>query len=238
MKILLGADPELFVRSERTKKFVSAHDLIPGTKQEPYAVKCGAVQVDGVAAEFNINPAECEDEFVFNIATVMGRLGEMIRSCDKNFQLVASPTAVFDQDYFDSIPVEAKVLGCTPDYNAYTGEPNSPPHTNEPFRTGCFHVHVGFTNDEDPKDRSHFEICRNLAKQYDAVLFPLSHTWDADQKRRSLYGNKGAFRPKSYGLEWRPLSNAVVRSEDTIRLVYRSIFKATELYFEGVKLYE
>jgi hypothetical protein len=67
--ILIGADPELFVFT-RSGKPVSAHDLIPGTKYEPHEVGNGAVQVDGVAAEFNIDPAANEDEFFFNIAFV------------------------------------------------------------------------------------------------------------------------------------------------------------------------
>ena len=46
--------------------------------------------------------------------------------------------------------------------------------------------------------------------------------WDRDTKRRSLYGDFGAFRPKPYGLEYRVLSNAWLAHTRTIGFVYRS----------------
>ena len=52
-KFTIGADPEVFVADSLTNTFVSAHDLVPGTKLEPFAVNKGAVQVDGMALEFN-----------------------------------------------------------------------------------------------------------------------------------------------------------------------------------------
>ncbi len=50
-----GCDPELFVINDEGV-FVSAEGLIPGDKQNPYKVPGGAIQVDGMAAEFNIDP--------------------------------------------------------------------------------------------------------------------------------------------------------------------------------------
>lgn len=237
MDILIGTDPELFVKNDKDE-FVSAHDLIPGTKDNPYLVGGGAVQVDGVAAEFNTNPASSEDEFLENINRVRTRLNEMVQEVNPSYHLVAEPTATFTKEYFGMLPPEAVMLGCTPDYDAYTGKQNIPPETTEPFRTGAGHIHVGWTMGVDPLEEDHFKICCELVKQLDAVLYPLSHTWDSDTKRRTLYGKRGSFRPKFYGVEWRPLSNAYLREERTIRLVYRAVFEATRLYFDGVKLYE
>ena len=53
--ITVGADPELFVKKGRS--FQSAYGMIPGTKQKPKKVIKGAVQVDGMALEFNIDRA-------------------------------------------------------------------------------------------------------------------------------------------------------------------------------------
>ncbi len=231
MKILLGTDPELFVQDKVTKKYISAHDLIPGTKDDPYIVRLGAVQVDGVAAEFNTNPAETENEFVRNIRVVKDRLTAMVQEKNSSYHLVADPVATFNQDYFDSLPEEAKMLGCTPDFNAYTGERNDPPGTSEPFRTGSGHIHFGYTEYADPNDKKYIEECCEFVRHLDAVLYPASLTWDSDQKRRSLYGAPGAFRPKSYGLEYRVLSNAWVQNETLTRMVYRLAKGAADLYF-------
>ena len=62
MDFLFGADPELFVK--RDGEFKSGHGLIEGGKENPYPVERGAVQVDGMALEFNIDPAADEDNFV------------------------------------------------------------------------------------------------------------------------------------------------------------------------------
>jgi hypothetical protein len=47
--ILVGADPEVFVTTNSGIPR-SGHGLIPGTKERPYRVEHGAVQVDGMAS--------------------------------------------------------------------------------------------------------------------------------------------------------------------------------------------
>jgi len=54
-QILVGCDPEYFVKKNGI--FQSAHGLIMGDKKNPQKVRNGAVQVDGMAVEFNIDPA-------------------------------------------------------------------------------------------------------------------------------------------------------------------------------------
>ncbi len=235
MEILLGCDPELFVRDKKTGLFKSAHDLIPGTKSDPHKVACGAIQRDGVAAEVNIDPTRSREQFLIFIRTVMGTLRDYV---GPKYELVAVPTAVFDQKYFDSLPNIPKELGCTPDYNAYSGKANIPPETTEPFRTGAGHIHIGIGQYRDKDDPEIFAEDCNMAKQLDAVLFFASLLWDNDEKRRELYGNIGAFRPKPYGFEWRPMSNAWLNDDDLILWVYDAAKKAIELLFEGKRLYE
>ena len=53
--ILIGCDPEVFVKQNGV--FRSAHGLIRGDKKNPQKIRSGAVQVDGMALEFNIDPA-------------------------------------------------------------------------------------------------------------------------------------------------------------------------------------
>ncbi len=245
-EILLGCDPELFVRNTVTGQYRSGHDLIPGTKDNPYMVKGGAIQVDGVACEFNTNPASTREEFLKNILQVRSRMEQMVLSSLSEtsdraelFHLAATPTAFFDREYFDSLPEEVRRLGCTPDFDAYTEKANKPPETTEPFRTGSGHIHIGWGEYFDQYSDDHLSTCRDLVKQLDAVLFPLSYLWDADEKRRELYGKKGSFRPKTYGVEYRPLSNAWLNSKENIFKVFDTAKGAVELYFEkGIKLYE
>ncbi|CAN5950618.1 unnamed protein product [Sphagnum jensenii] len=131
VKILLGADPELFMKNPNDGSFVSAHGLVPGTKHKPFKVPFGAVQIDGTALEFNIDPAGTVDEFVHNIQTVK----QTISSYVPGYNVVAEPVALYDKEYFDwEVPGTAKELGCDPDYNAWTLDINPRPDPAGAFR--------------------------------------------------------------------------------------------------------
>ncbi len=70
MEVLVGADPEVFVK-DASGQNVSGHGMVPGTKKKPHPVRSGAGQVDGTALEFNIEPSKTEEEFVSRIRIVM-----------------------------------------------------------------------------------------------------------------------------------------------------------------------
>lgn len=231
MKLLIGADPEVFVK-DKQGRFRSAHGLIPGTKKEPYKVKNGAFQVDGMALEINIDPADTDDRFVYNIGSVLRQLAAAV----PDYELAIVPTAKFHGNHMRHQPEEALELGCEPDFNAYTERENPRPNGNVNFRTGAGHVHVGFTQGADPKDPEHFQRCLTLVKYLDAFLGIPSLSWDKDQLRRSLYGKAGAFRPKSYGLEYRTLSNAWLKDERLVRYVFNQCVAAVEFLKSGKRL--
>lgn len=212
-KILIGADPELFCTDE-TGKLISSHGLVPGTKFEPFKVQHGAVQIDGTALEFNIDPAKNQTEFVKNIQSVMGQMQAMIGG--KQFHI--APSVMYDEEYFKSVPEDAKELGCNPDYNAWTYSENPRPDMSTPLRTASGHVHVGWVSEgEDVMPGDQIAVVREL----DYFLGIMSLDWDPDPTRRQLYGLAGAFRPKPYGVEYRVLSNAWLRSKDLMKQVYR-----------------
>ena len=233
MDILIGADPELFVRDTTTGKFVSAHGMIEGTKAAPLPVKGGAVQVDGMALEFNINPARTVDEFSSNISTVLGELRKMVP--DK-YEFVFTSVADFDPEYIKDQPEEARKLGCEPDFNAYTGEPNPAPDAAVNFRTASGHLHVGWTEDQDVKDPDHLEACTMLVQELDGYVGVVSVLIDPFSKRRELYGKAGAFRPKPYGVEYRTPSNVWLTEERYIRDFYDKTLRTTQMLLEGKKV--
>jgi len=214
--LLVGADPELFVQDRTSGKFISAHGMVQGDKKNPFVVDKGAVQVDGMALEFNIDPAKSKEEFVDNLQTVMSTLKGMC----PDYDVVAVPTAEFGFEYIASQPDEAKILGCEPDYNAWTGKANPRPNAETSFRTGAGHVHIGWTEGMDIESQSHLEDCELFVKALDSTLYLLSCLWDSDKKRRQLYGALGAYRPKSYGVEYRVLSNAWLESKEKMDIVY------------------
>lgn len=233
--LMIGCDPELFIQNAGGR-YVSAYGSFPGTKENPFVLKHGGIQVDGTALEFNINPASTLEEFLKNIEAVTTVMSKMTKKRDKSWSLCVKPTVVYEKSYFESLPEEAKRLGCDPDYCAYTGDENQPKEPDLPFRTGAGHLHVGWTDLEDVVNTSHFYDCIQMVKQLDAGLYIPSLLWDSDQKRRELYGRVGSFRPKHYGVEWRPLSNQWVSDPDLQEWLYLAIHQCNILLEAGVKL--
>lgn len=234
--IMLGADPELFLQNPNDGGFISAHKYVKGSKRHPFPVTHGAVQLDGTAAEFNIDPVTNVNDWVRNIGAVMGSLKEM--TIGSGYVLAAEPVADFEPSYFDAhVPSSAKKLGCDPDFDAWELCPNETPDGTRTFRTGAGHVHIGWGSKFDVYSPTHFEECARVARQLDYHLGINSLLWDASNRRRELYGKAGAFRPKSYGVEYRVLSNAWLRSELLQRWVFTAAQAALKDMDDGV-IYE
>jgi hypothetical protein len=231
-QILIGCDPEVFVK--QNGEFKSAYNLIKGDKKNPFKVRNGAVQVDGMALEFNINPASSADEFVHYVQDVFDQMKAMV----PGYEVVATPVAKFSPEYMALQPKEALELGCDPDYNAYTMRANERPNGDRPMRTASGHVHIGWTNGMDVNDPDHIRDCGIIARQMDLFLGVGSLLYDKDVERRSMYGKAGCFRPKPYGVEYRTLSNAWLTSPELMKWVYRNAVAGVQRVFkEGRELY-
>lgn len=200
---LIGADPEFFLR--RGNHWVSGHIFDLGTKQKPKETEHGSIQNDGVAVEINVTPTVHKRVFVQNVFDLRR---DVLRIVGNEYSLVSRPSVFFGHRRLTGMPFIARDLGCNIDYNAYTRQVNPKPDVSLPFRTGAGHIHIGWTEKQNPRNLMHFAKCCHLTKILDLYLGVPSLIWDKDDRRRKLYGLAGAFRPKPYGLEYRVLSNA------------------------------
>jgi len=213
MNFKFGTDPEMFLKVGQ--KFVPACGLFPGTKDDPYKVDKGAVQVDGLALEFNIDPVETAEDFSKNIQTVLAQIDEMIRKVDPNMRRVFTPFADFDPVDFKLLTDDQKMLGCDPDFNGISGLINPRPEiTDSPFRTAAGHIHIGWTEGADIADPIHFEDCRFVSHRIgnSGLFYPNT---GQEYRRLQYYGANYAFRPKPYGVEIRFPSNVWVAKTET-----------------------
>lgn len=205
MPVKIGVDPELFAYNTKGA-LVPVHEWLPGTKEAPHKVDCGAVQVDGFAAEFNIEPAETAKDFVDNIKTVIGSLRKL---APKDVSLMARPFVAFSKEVWDATPAKYKELGCSPDWDAqgnvlFKEETGKILNTSR-VRTGSGHIHIGW-GENLIIDDGHLQDCRLVASIFDnyfaAGLIP-----PQDGRRERYYGLPTAHRPKPYGIELRVPSN-------------------------------
>lgn len=221
----IGADPEVFVA--KGGRLHSAFGLVKGNKRVPYRVNKGAVQVDGMALEFNIEPADEEQDFLDNLQTVQDELKAMI----EGFEFVYAPTVIFSDDIIDMMPREALDLGCEPDFNGYDLSINKKPVPIRGMRTAGGHVHIGGINTDDPHSEHHMTLSGKLARIMDEEVGVYSILWDKDDQRRSLYGKAGCFRPKYYGMEYRTMSNRWVFNKALASFVFQGTRRAIEKMF-------
>lgn len=227
LEITIGADPELFISKDG--KPYSAFGLIDGTKRNPLSVDNGAVQVDGMALEFNIDPAEDEETFLKNISSVKETLLSMI---PKDYTELQDCSVEFDFDHFKEQPYAALELGCEPDFNGRNGKMFRKPNAIENKRTAGGHVHIGGFQIENMTEEQHFDFCCRFAQIMDEQVGVYSVLWDDDSERRKMYGRASAFRPKSYGIEYRTMSNKWIFNPQLVKTVYNFTIDAVKKSFD------
>lgn len=224
--VTIGADPELFIINEKTKKVVSAVGLIPGEKGNPWRSEDMpegfGLETDNILAEFNIPPVTDGINFVNNIVYMQEYINKFVKSKnpDLGIKCTASQTVPTSELQSD----QAKLFGCDVDYNAYTMKANPKPKgTSTNLRSAGFHIHVGYEN-------PNVDTSLALVKYMDAFLGLPSVIKDKDKKRRSLYGKAGCFRLTDYGVEYRVLSSAMMSTTAKLSFVWKQLQKALKAY--------
>lgn len=222
MKFTLGADPELFMAAANGD-LKAACGRIGGTKLNPQPMGIGEgffVQEDNVAIEFNIPPSKSAKAFSKNLGKALAELADGVQQMH-GFQIVNLASAVFPDEELAS--EAAKEFGCDPDFDAWTGEQNPRPKAGDANLRSCGgHVHVGYDWESKGDNR------RTVIKAMDFFLGVPSVLMDKDNRRKQLYGKRGAHRMKPYGVEYRTLSNFWVFTPEHREWVFNSTKKAID----------
>lgn len=185
----IGSDPEVVLLDENNKP-VSAIGL--SGKSEDVSV-----YADNVLAEFNHSPFEPK-EFVQGMKGVLANVDKVLAGFERKVHYkIGQCAAQFSNEQLDC--PEAHAIGCEPFLSAYdldSYQTPKPYETNDRFAGG--HIHIAYDVDTFPQDM--------LVKLLDERLLPLDPN-HGKTSRSNFYGAKGSFRPKSYGLEYRAVSN-------------------------------
>ena len=216
----IGCDPEFFLRNCKSGKLISAIPYIRGTKEVPMPLpKGGNIQRDNVAVEIATDPADSAETFVEHIRDT---LSEAVKTLPIDTEIVALPSAKFDQDQLQH--EEALHFGCDPDADAWEVEQNMPPEASDAsFRSCGAHIHVGTTGEDGNVFLLDFYGRLDMVRVMDCIHGVISTILDSSKEaidRRQLYGKPGAHRSKSYGVEYRVLSNYWLKSPITVMMMY------------------
>lgn len=220
----IGADPEMFIINKETDTVVSSIGLIPGEKGDPWVDPSWppgfGLEIDNILVEYNIPPATNREEFIGYIQFMQDYIKTYVQNVNKNYDILCASSKMVPEDQLND-PI-ARLFGCCPDFNCYTGAPNPRPRGEVTcLRSAGFHVHYGYQNPT-------IDESVEMVKHFDVYLGLMSLFFDTDRKRRSLYGKAGCYRLTSYGVEYRTLSSKMAESPQLIGLVYDGVLAATQ----------
>lgn len=206
--ITLGADPELFLRDDRTGAATSVVGLIGGTKGAALPMEGLAdgygIQEDNVMCEFNIPAASSPRRFSRSIDTAVNWVRQLVRTTLPHHSLdVGACSRMFAPWELEN--EQAMVFGCSPDFNAHQQgaachpvKPEALVEQDGSWRFAGGHVHLGYESEAPDFVAAAFA---------DVFLGLPSVSLDKQGMRRTLYGQAGRYRPTPYGIEYRVLSN-------------------------------
>jgi hypothetical protein len=207
--IAIGSDPEFFLLDENNLP-VSSEGLVGGSKAEPRILseEGHMVQEDNVMIEMNIPPVRDKKRFISELNKVIQLSYEILPT---NLKIVALPSMVFDPAQLTS--EQACTVGCEPDYNVYARMENESPNLPLDKRYAGGHIHISYENPI-------VEFTELIVKSMDMFLGVPSVILDTDDERKAIYGKAGRFRFKSYGVEYRTLSNFWLQNNDLMGWVF------------------
>lgn len=219
----LGTDPEIFLK-DAAGGLIASCGLIGGTKENPLPLPIGegfAVQEDNVAIEFNVPPSASSEEFIKHINQAMVFLREQVALQGLSFGTESA--ALFPEAQLQH--PAARVFGCDPDYNAWTRKMNPRPKaTDATLRSAGGHIHIGDIGDLTPDD------VVSVIKLMDLYAGVPSVLMDKGSLRKELYGKRGAFRVKPYGVEYRTLSNFWVFEDKYVEWAWKVTAQAVDAW--------
>lgn len=169
-----------------------------------------SIEEDNILAEFQTEPTENRAVFIRRVNAGIQAIKD---ESGMDVKIQASHT--FTKEYLKGLPPKAYVFGCNIDMNAYTDKSNPKPNAYTNQRTSGGHLHI------DVPGKRMSERRTKLVKLLDLYLGVPSVLLDSDgAKRRRMYGKAGSYRDKSYGIEYRVLSNFWLRSDKLIGWVF------------------
>ena len=153
--IMIGSDPELFLIDKTSNKIISSIGIIPGVKGEAWRDESMpegyGLQIDNILAEFNIPPViykygdKARQEFIAEMNYMKDFIRGYIQKINPNLDIYCAASAIVEPDQLQSD--EAKLFGCSPDYNVYTQGKNPKPDVpKDGLRSAGMHIHVGYDN--------------------------------------------------------------------------------------------
>lgn len=227
---MTGCDPEIFI-TKKDGSLIPAFNFLPfqnactkpkdrdvcpdssGVTNGRTGMYWAPFYADGFAAEFGMKPGSCHGWGMDRVRFGLELVYLAMKAHDKDANLTLQNVVPIDPEILANASADQIALGCSPSKNAYGDQVDLPTDARTlPFRVAGGHIHFGMSNMNPPKGEATREERNELAAKWmDMVVgvpaVALFEGIDSPTRRR-FYGRAGEYRDKTYGLEYRTLSNA------------------------------
>jgi len=205
LDLMFGTDAEFFLE-DKQGNIVPASKYIPGLKFKPHLLDNGVCHPDGLSLEVGCPPASTPEGMLTNLFAVMSEV--KAKFLDPN-GLVISKQMEANSSHVEGTTKTDLEFGCGSEYDAYSRSmfKRSDRDTSQTLRYSGFHIHIGYTKDQEDNFFTYTDAGR-LVKVLDQLVekYGLGTT----DRRARQYGGRGAFRVKPYGIEYRCMDCSVI----------------------------
>jgi hypothetical protein len=212
----IGTDPELFVGSA-SGELIAVCGKLGGTKGKPIDLGDGiGLQEDNVMLEYNIEPSRSPMDFAMAVTAGLATVTQYAQRKMGQDVVPLRGVAEYDVPGTQLVHPLAQRFGCSPDFDSHARgnaapavDPKRLRTANGAMRFAGGHVHMGYSNPHNVPDF----VVASFADLF--LGLPSIMDGDLQKQRRGMYGAPGRYRPTSYGIEYRVLSNYWIWETDT-----------------------
>lgn len=182
---LVGGDPEFPIYDIELKKYITAENLVHGTKDKPSPIAIDGCfeQLDCVGIEFTLPPAPEYWIYQHTVDKCIEYTNHWLTKINKAYKLELKSSAKYNADQL--LTEVANIFGCEPSYSVYrkTISARPDPVALNGLRSFGYHIHYGWNEKWIKKELQDFIVLNDI------FLGIPSLYKDKDEKRRLLYGN-------------------------------------------------
>lgn len=231
VELLIGMDAEFFLRKDG--KYIAAARVIPGLKHKPHKLDSGVCHPDGLSLEVGAPPSETPEGMITNLFTVLQEVHDKYLT---PAGVSLAYAAGIQHKTCDGVQPEDLQFGCGVEFDATLPEKTRSiemvkrvSQTNSDMRFSGFHIHLGFTKDQDVNYFTYRDMSR-LVRKLDKLFLSLG--LNTTDKRASQYGGEGAFRVKPYGIEYRMMDCTVITDQLKLERLLRGLNELPRIFKE------
>ena len=218
--ITVGSDPELFFVNDKG-------NVVPSNLVVPSNTAFEDVIRDGFQGELNPKSSSCRQTAGSNIAHAFLRAVRYAKDVGATVSLKVGH--VITDDVWETTPRGMRRFGCNPTLNVHETNFKRVTGSRERFRAAGGHVHLGLPN-KCKVDLAKVVALMDIYAGNTCVLIDR----DPDNaRRRKNYGRAGEHRVKTYGVEYRVLSNFWLRSYTLWSMVSVLCRNAVDIHYIG-----